>query len=502
MASLFHSTAQLIKGSHSIDLFVNHDMANRFICPFACDGVPKLPIMLPCCPKKIACGECIQKTLQTKLACPFCRTPRQLSDMKPNEFVQDLINELEVKCMYTERGCTDTRPLENMAAHEGNCGFRDASCQFCHVTLFHQDKNTHEEQCKRPCPFCEFEFRNVELKTHKLVCTRRPVSCQFRECCENFPFDEIKAHQEVCTFRRVRCQHCEAQFLFRDFEYHITNLCRFITRSCPNSRCDFRGTLDEIEIHRSECLFEMIDCPWITITGCSIKMYRKDMDDHSKDFVSHVKEGLETKEKRIKELEESVETCCYEIATLYRLRTCDSSNIFSYPVTSADIKKAVMQGSIMTTIHEHPLMLTRGVVGHDCDYFKRGHNAHPDCVQNRGVIQGFEGEFYAFSCHQCHFDVCMASFSTTDFCAPTKQQVNSQAAVAITSTRSLIAAQRSIGMLEQRNTMMQSQFQSMMDMQRQMQATITTMQRTIDQLRSDNSALIRGPNQNSVERDH
>jgi hypothetical protein len=72
--------------------------------------------------------------------------------------VKDCINELNIHCIYIDRGCQEILQLENLERHEATCGFTPAVCtnQGCGVTLNQRDLIHHQSE------LCEFR----KLKCH------------------------------------------------------------------------------------------------------------------------------------------------------------------------------------------------------------------------------------------------------------------------------------------------------------------------------------------------
>jgi hypothetical protein len=72
--------------------------------------------------------------------------------------VKDCINELNIHCIYIDRGCQEILQLENLERHEATCGFTPAVCtnQGCGATLNQRDLIHHQSE------LCEFR----KLKCH------------------------------------------------------------------------------------------------------------------------------------------------------------------------------------------------------------------------------------------------------------------------------------------------------------------------------------------------
>jgi hypothetical protein len=72
--------------------------------------------------------------------------------------VKDYINELNIHCIYIDRGCQEILQLQHLDNHEATCGFTPAVCtnQGCGVTLNQRDLIHHQSE------LCEFR----KLKCH------------------------------------------------------------------------------------------------------------------------------------------------------------------------------------------------------------------------------------------------------------------------------------------------------------------------------------------------
>jgi hypothetical protein len=72
--------------------------------------------------------------------------------------VKDILNELNIHCIYIDRGCQEILQLQHLDNHEATCGFTPAVCtnQGCGVTLNQRDLIHHQSE------LCEFR----KLKCH------------------------------------------------------------------------------------------------------------------------------------------------------------------------------------------------------------------------------------------------------------------------------------------------------------------------------------------------
>jgi hypothetical protein len=72
--------------------------------------------------------------------------------------VKDYLNELNIHCIYIDRGCQEILQLQHLDNHEATCGFTPAVCtnQGCGATLNRRDLIHHQSE------LCEFR----KLKSH------------------------------------------------------------------------------------------------------------------------------------------------------------------------------------------------------------------------------------------------------------------------------------------------------------------------------------------------
>ncbi|CAB4034659.1 RING finger 151-like, partial [Paramuricea clavata] len=132
-------------------------ISRNFLC-LICFNVLKDPVL---CPKNqhCFCRGCITKHLENSRRCPTCADELTVETLtEPPRMVKDCINELNIHCIYIDRGCQEILQLENLERHEATCGFTPAVCtnQGCGVTLNQRDLIHHQSE------LCEFR----KLKCH------------------------------------------------------------------------------------------------------------------------------------------------------------------------------------------------------------------------------------------------------------------------------------------------------------------------------------------------
>ena len=105
------------------------------------------------------CRGCITKHLENSRRCPTCAdelTEETLTE--PPRMVRDYLNELNIRCVYHDRGCEEIVQLQHLDQHEDSCGFTPAVCinPGCGATLNMRDLTIHESE------LCEYR----KLKCH------------------------------------------------------------------------------------------------------------------------------------------------------------------------------------------------------------------------------------------------------------------------------------------------------------------------------------------------
>ena len=129
----------------------------NFLC-LICFSVLKDPVL---CPRNhhCFCRGCITKHLENYQRCPTCADELTVETLiEPPRMVKDYINELNIRCVYVDRGCQEIVQLQHLDQHEAACGFTPAVCTNpgCGATVNQRDFDNHENE------LCEFR----KLKCH------------------------------------------------------------------------------------------------------------------------------------------------------------------------------------------------------------------------------------------------------------------------------------------------------------------------------------------------
>ena len=123
----------------------------NFLC-LICFNVLKDPVL--CSKNKHCfCRGCITKHLENSRRCPTCAD--ELTEETLTEapiMIKYYLNELNIRCVYRDRGCEEIVQLQHLDQHEDSCGFTPAVCTNpgCGATLNKRDLTIHDsELCEK-----------------------------------------------------------------------------------------------------------------------------------------------------------------------------------------------------------------------------------------------------------------------------------------------------------------------------------------------------------------
>ena len=132
-------------------------ISRNFLC-LICFNVLKDPVL---CPRNqhCFCRGCITRHLENSRRCPTCADELTEETLTvPSRMVRDYLDELNIRCVYHDRGCQEIVQLQHLDQHEGSCGFTPAVCTNpgCCATLNKRELAIHESE------LCEYR----KLKCH------------------------------------------------------------------------------------------------------------------------------------------------------------------------------------------------------------------------------------------------------------------------------------------------------------------------------------------------
>ena len=158
-------------------------ISRNFLC-LICFSVLKDPVL---CPRNqhCFCRGCITKHLENSRRCPTCAD--ELTEetlIQPPRMVKDYLDELNIRCVYRNRGCEEIVQLQHLDQHEDSCGFTPAVCRNkgCGAILNKRDLIHHEsELCeyrKLKCHSCEETTKTlagVEKRTARIETNQKNI---------------------------------------------------------------------------------------------------------------------------------------------------------------------------------------------------------------------------------------------------------------------------------------------------------------------------------------
>ena len=236
---------------------------------------PKLP--LPC-PNKCKVGSVPREDMEAhKKECPF-----------------EIIN--------CTNKCFQRLQRQHMTAHVmTKCPRRKVDCQYCHITGEHQFiQGEHKKQCPKfllPCPnkchnhghtrcarMMVTQIPREDMESHLKVCLLQLVKCSL-SCEKELQRQDLKDHVDTeCPRRKVDCQYCHITGEHQFIEGEHKEQCPKFPLLCPN-KCEVGSVpREDMEAHKKECPYEMIDCSYRNV-GCEERMIRKDLDKHKSDYM-------------------------------------------------------------------------------------------------------------------------------------------------------------------------------------------------------------------------
>ena len=149
-------------------------ISRNFLC-LICFSVLKDPVL---CPRNqhCFCRGCITKHLENSRRCPTCAD--ELTEetlIQPPRMVKDYLDELNIRCVYRDRGCEEIVQLQHLDQHEDSCGFTPAVCgnQGCGAILNKRDLIHHESEL---CEYRKLKCHSCEEMTKTLADVKKQTT--------------------------------------------------------------------------------------------------------------------------------------------------------------------------------------------------------------------------------------------------------------------------------------------------------------------------------------
>lgn len=229
------SATTILDYNFSTALFVDK-IEDDLICGI-CKDVLNEPINLPC--PHIFCQKCLSKNKENK--CPICRLNYTDSPLMLNSYVNQMVCNLKVKCIFYEKGCTWTGIIGNnkrhLLKHIEECSInRDIICTYCQQKIKIFSQSQHDLSCMmmpEKCKYCQLETTRGKFFIHMFMGTlfsrycENMEKCIHRQCNDKIPVGNMVQHlQTECSYDINSCTFCEIphSMITKYFKSHLLSL--------------------------------------------------------------------------------------------------------------------------------------------------------------------------------------------------------------------------------------------------------------------------------------
>ncbi|KAI1567515.1 RAD18 RING-finger-containing E3 ubiquitin ligase [Pyrenophora tritici-repentis] len=207
---------------------------NNLVC-LICHAPFDKPVQLSC--EHYFCRECLDHAWRPqpngRRTCPTCRHAVETDkDIRPvPKIIENMLNELVVKCPNTKAGCNWVDQRVNVHDHVMlYCEYTPVECSATDCRLQTTQKDFH------------------------LGCLHYTVSCE--DCHTSIVKRDLEEHQRsLCENRMTSCTLCSTQVLRLDLKPHINNDCPKHIISCQGFivGCKFHAERAQVMLHEPAC---------------------------------------------------------------------------------------------------------------------------------------------------------------------------------------------------------------------------------------------------------
>ena len=264
---------------------------HRYVCNI-CIHPCRDPYLTACCGHNF-CKSCLDGYRKTAASCPCCRKEDFVTVI--NKQADREIRSFCMMCTNKERGCEWQGELNDFSNHlesSDGCQFEDVKCSNeCGKMLQRRYLTSHvETECLNrviECQYCQISgVRQIIEGEHKEQCPKFPLPCpnNCKVSCptpsrrksgkrrsrnveyslQYFAREDIEAHRKECPFEMVECVNkCEKVLQRRYLSKHINSLCP--RREVYCQYCHITGEHQFIkDDHEKNCPKRPLHCP----NGC------------------------------------------------------------------------------------------------------------------------------------------------------------------------------------------------------------------------------------------
>jgi hypothetical protein len=207
-----------------------------------------------CSDEHVFCYDCISKWLSANKTCPIDRKVLCMHSLTKFRFVQDIVNNLQIRCLSSKNSCMDYQDDPN-ELHDKDLGCCDWNGKVA-------DEAVHLQRD------CEHVF----------------LACTVQQCCMQIRKKRMQEH--INEHDLHTCAYCPSALEgIKALEEHEL-ICLKRVMLCNNG-CGEEFVADQLQIHQSNCELQEIHCPYHQSIGCLYQCKREKMKDHANDIPGH-----------------------------------------------------------------------------------------------------------------------------------------------------------------------------------------------------------------------
>lgn len=187
--------------------------------------------------------------------CEWCQTQMVFCRLKGHQS-NDCEN-IHIKCKWTNCNHSEARRTIEQQ-HQVQCQWRLVKCNLCKTVElpFCEMENHLKETCEfapQKCKWknCKQQLPRQQLEAHQGECKYREKTCQY--CAEILPQCNFERHIKIdCELAPVKCLNC-SQVVCRNFmSKHFDQECQEVEVSCPITKCLQKYKRKDQDKHQQE----------------------------------------------------------------------------------------------------------------------------------------------------------------------------------------------------------------------------------------------------------
>ncbi len=198
----------------------------------------------------------LQKHLENSQRCPTCADELTVETLaEPQRMVKDYLNELNIHCVYVNRGCQEIVQLQHLERHEATCGFTPAVCtnQGCGATVNQRDLIHHESEV------CEFR----KLKCHscgEITKTLADMEKRIANVEKSMAANVAKMETIVTMETHIKNVEMNVGDMKRNLENVERNVATNVVRDIAEIKTDMEGKLEAVNNEVRGLKTALIEC--------------------------------------------------------------------------------------------------------------------------------------------------------------------------------------------------------------------------------------------------